>query len=184
MTITESKKKIRVLLADDQSLMRRGISLLLQEEPDIEVVGEASNGWDVIENVKELEPDVVLMDVEMPGISGIDATRRILDAAPNVSVLIFTAYERGEFLFQALEAGASGFALKDANVYDLVSSIRTIHAGEISICPKMATKLVEEYLKRSASGGKESHDAYDRLSKRERQVLPLLAEGRNHHEIA
>ena len=173
---------IRVVLADDQPIVRRGLTLLLQQEANIEVVGEASDGCEAIERVRRLLPDVVLMDIEMPGLSGLDATREIAQAVPKVSVLILTIYDREDFLFQALQAGAMGFVLKTANVEELVGAIRTVNAGEIFIHPRMATKLVGEYLRRVRSSSGE--DSYDRLSVREREVLPLLAESHTNQEIA
>ena len=174
--------RICVVLADDQPIVRRGIALLLQQETDIDVVGEASDGWEAVECVRRLRPDVALMDINMPGLSGLDATRMITEAVPGVSLLILTIYDREDYLFQALQAGALGYLLKSASVEELTGAIRTVHSGEVSIYPRMATKLVGDYLKRMRSGWDE--DAYGRLSMREREVLPLLAESHTNQEIA
>ena len=173
--------RIRALLADDQPIVRRGISLLLQQEDDIKVVGEASNGWETVECVRRLHPDVVLMDIDMPGMSGLDATKQITSSAPTVSVLILTIHDRDDFLFEALQTGALGYILKTANVEELMTAIRTVHSGEVFIYPHMATKQVGDYLRRMRSDAGE--DSYSRLSRREREVLPLLAESHTNQEI-
>ena len=134
--------KIRVFLTDDQPIVRRGLALLLREEGDIEVVGEAADGRESIEGVQELTPDVVLMDIGMPGMSGLEATSQIVDAVPGVSVLILTVHDREDFLFEALQAGALGYVLKTARVDELLAAIRTVHAGDVFVYPRMATKLV------------------------------------------
>ena len=119
--------KIRVLLADDQPIVRRGIDLLLKEESDFEVVGQTGDGLETVEAVRRLRPDVVLMDIEMPGLSGLDATRRIKEFDPNVSVLMLTVYDREDFLSDSLHAGALGYMLKAASVEELIGAIRTVH---------------------------------------------------------
>ena len=174
--------KIRVLLADDQPIVRRGIALLLREQTDIEVVGEAGDGWEAVESAQWLRPDVVLMDVDMPGLSGLDATKRILESLPRVAVLILTIHDREEFLFQALQTGALGYVLKSVDVDELMAAIRTVHAGDVFIYPRMATMLVGDYLKRMRTGA--GDDPYERLSTREREVLPMVANGLTNHEIA
>ena len=173
--------EISVLIADDQPIVRRGVALLLEEEAGITVLGEAADGWETFEAVKRLRPDVVLMDVDMPG-SGLDATRRITESVPDVSVLILTVHDREDFLFQALQTGALGYILKTATITELTDAIRTVHAKDVFIYPRMATKLVGNYLKRVGTNGRQ--DGYDRLSTREREVLPLLAESHTNQEIA
>ncbi len=175
-------RKIRVFLADRQSVVRGGIALLLQLETDIEIVGEASDGNEVVGSVQELLPDVLLMEIDLPGVNGLDATRQITESAPTVSVLILTASEREDHLSQALKAGASGYMLKRANIDELVGAIRSVHSGETYIYPRMATKLVADYIKRLHNGNRQG-DSYDMLSLREWEVLPLLAEGHTNHEI-
>ena len=173
---------IRVFIADDQPIVRRGIALLLQEEDDIEVVGEGNDGAETIDGVQRTRPDVVLMDLDMPGISGLDATRQLTEAMPEVSILVLTIHDRDDFLFQALQTGAMGYILKSAGVDELVGAIRTVHAKDVFIYPSMATKLVGDYLKRMQTP--QSKDDYQRLSMREREVLLLLAESHTNQEIA
>ena len=144
-------------------------------------VGEAGNGQETVECVRRLRPDVVLMDIDMPGMSGLDATKQISESAPEVSVLILTIHDRDDFLFEALQTGALGYILKTANVVELMAAIRTVHSGEVFIYPHMATKLVGDYLRRMRSDAGE--DSYSRLSRREREVLPLLAESHTNQQI-
>lgn len=180
--VNEKVRKLGILLVDDHPMIRRGMFLILQGQTDMEVIGEASDGSEAIEAARRLKPDVVVMDIEMPHVSGIEATKIISDMNPNTSILILTAYDREDLLFQALQAGASGYVLKGMDAEDLLAAIRTVNAGDVCITPSMATKLVGDYLK-SSSGGEDS-DPYNRLSTREREVLPLLAEGNSQHNIA
>ena len=173
---------IRLIIVDDQPIVRRGIALVLQHEPGMQVVGEAGDGWEGIDCVEHLRPDVVLMDIEMPGLSGLDATKRIVEAMPGTSVLVLTVYDREDYLFKALQSGAMGYMLKTANVEELVDSIRTVNSGNVFIYPHMATKLVGGYIRRMETGRR--GDEYDNLSVREREVLPLLAESHTNQEIA
>ena len=174
--------RIRVFLTDDQPIVRRGISLLLQEDPHIEVVGEAADGWESVEGAQRLVPDVVLMDIDMPGMSGLEAAGRIIESVPGVSVLMLTIHDREDFLFQALQAGALGYILKAAHVDELLSAVRTVHSGEVFVYPRMATKLVGEYLRATRTDA--NGDGYAALSPREREVLPMLAENHSNQEIA
>ncbi len=173
---------IRVLIADDQPVVRRGITLLLGEEADLEVVGEAGDGLQAVDSARRLRPDVVLMDIDMPSLSGLEATRQIVETLDDVAVLILTVYDREDFLFQALQAGAMGFVLKTACVEELIGGIRTVKSGEVFIYPQMATKLVGDYVRRTHMHPGE--EGYQKLSGRERQVLPLLAESYTNQEIA
>lgn len=173
---------IRVFLVDDHTVVRLGIARIIQEEPDMEVVGETADGSQAVEAVRALRPDVVLMDIEMPGVSGIDSTKQIIEAVPDTRVLILTIYDRDDLLFRSLQAGAAGYVLKGAAIDELLGAIRTVHAGDLFIYPRMTTKLVGDYLARLEGG--EGRDAYETLTAREREVLPLLAEDRPSHEIA
>ena len=178
----KAPQTITVFLADDHTLARQGIALMLEEPSDVEVVGETGDGWQTVEAVNKLRPDVVLMDIDMPGLSGIEATRRIAQASPEISVIMLTVYARQDYLSRSLDAGARGYVLKAAGVDDLLAAIRTVHAGEVFIYPAMATRLVSDYLNRLRGG--ERDDPYEKLSAREREVLPMLAEGRSAPDIA
>lgn len=177
-----SVKRIGVFLADDHTVVRRGIAHIVQGEDDMEVVGEAGNGSEAVEAVLRLRPDVVLMDIGMPGISGIDATRQIHEAAPDSRVLILTVYDQEDLLYRALQVGALGYVLKGATVDEVLGAIRTVYAGGVFIYPSMTAKLVRDYQMRLQSG--EVQDKSGKLSTREREVLPLLAEGLANQEIA
>ncbi len=173
--------KIRILLADDHSMVRHGIARAISDEPDMEVVGESADGAAAVRDAERLQPDVVLMDIGMPGLGGIEATRQITGAMPGVRVLILTIYDRDDFLFRSLEAGASGYILKGAEIDDLFRAIRNVHAGDVFLYSRMATRLVRDYMKRLQGG--EGQDDYAKLSAREREVLPLLADDRTNPEI-
>ncbi|MCI0438962.1 MAG: response regulator transcription factor [Chloroflexi bacterium] len=171
-----------MFLADDQVIARKGLALIIGEQPDMEVVGEAEDGDEAVEGVLRLRPDVALMDIDMPGISGIEATRRIAESAPGTSVIIVTVLDGKEFLTEALRAGALGYLLKGAEVEDMARAVRAVHEGDVFIYPRMTTKLVQEYLMRATPVRRDS--AYERLSKRQKQVLPLLAENCKIEAIA
>lgn len=173
---------IRVVVVDDHTLMRQGTVGLLQSQADIEVVGEASAGREGIDRVAELEPDVVLMDIAMPGISGLDATREINSRFPDVKVLILTMHDRDDYLFEALRAGASGYVLKGADVQELLAAVRAARRGEVYLQPAASRALVADYLRRAARG--EDRDRFDGLTDREREILRLIAQGMTTPEIA
>ena len=174
--------KIRVFIADDHPMVLSGIALLLKEQQDMQVVGESKDGRGAIDGINQLRPDVVLMDIDMPDVSGLEVTSEVMRSWPEMSVLILTGYDREELLFQALRAGALGYLLKGASPEELLTAIRIVHSGDAFIYPSMATKLVGDYIRHtSASGGK---DHYQGLSAREREVLPLLADGRTNEHIA
>ena len=173
---------VRILIADDHDIVRKGIALILQSQPDMEVAGEAVNGLDAVKLAESLAPDIILMDIDMPDLTGLEATKQISQSLPDISVLMLTAYDREDFLFEALQAGASGYVLKAGSVDDLIHSIRTIRDGEVFLYPHMVTRLVNDYVKHFRAG--EETDTYDRLSTREREVLPFLAEGQTNHHIA
>jgi two-component system response regulator NreC len=172
---------IGVFLAEDHVVVREGIALILESADDMTVVGEAGDGWQTVEGVQRSRPDVVLMDIDMPGLSGIDATRRIAETCPEVPVIMLTVYEREDLLSRSLEAGAKGYVLKTAGVDELITAIRTVHSGDVYIHSPMTTKLVGDYVNRLRGG--QGDDLYEKLSARERQVLPMLAEGRTVKEI-
>jgi two-component system response regulator NreC len=172
----------RLLLADDHAIVRAGIRMLLDTESDLEVVGEAENGQQVIEMVDELNPDVVVMDIAMPEVDGFQATRKIKEKHPNTAVLILTMYDNEQYFFEALGAGASGYVPKKAAPVALVSAIRALQTGGVYLHPTVARSLVEDYLKRVEEGGE--RDSYDGLTEREREVLTLIAEGETTQGIA
>lgn len=174
--------RIRVLVVDDHTLVREGIVGLLESQSDIEVVGQAGNGRDGVEAAVAMAPDVALMDIAMPGISGLEATREIKARRPEVEVLILTIHDREDYLFQALRAGASGYVLKGADVRDLLTAVRSASRGEVYLFPTVTKKLVADYLRRARRG--EDRETYDGLSDREREILALIAEGKTTPEIA
>jgi DNA-binding NarL/FixJ family response regulator len=179
---------IRVLLADDDRLLRAGLALVLGTAADLQVVAEASDGIEAVEQTLANGPDVVLMDVRMPGIDGIQATRRLVAARPDIKILILTTFPDDEYVYGALRAGASGFLLKRASPERLLDAVRTIAAGEALLDPSVTRDLIHRYLA-TAEGTAPAPTAatrrrLDRLTDRERQVLLLIAQGRSNAEIA
>jgi len=174
---------IRVLLADPHALFRRGVRLVLEDEADIEVVGEAGDGLDAVERIVELTPDLVLMDVGMPGVSGIEATRRVRAAVPSVKVAILTVSEQDEDLFAAVRAGATGYLLKEVSIEELPEAVRAVARGHSLISPSMASRLLTEFnvLSRRVE---EQRGNVPRLSDRELEVLRLVARGLSNRDIA
>ena len=173
---------IRVLVVDDHTIVREGICTLLSLVDDIEVAGEAANGSEALTKVKELEPDVVLMDISMPIMDGLEATRRIQREFPKTKVLVLTQYDDKEYVFPIIESGAAGFISKAAASSDLTSGIRSIYRGESYLSPSVAKLLVESY--QQGVGGRVGCDPYEQLTERERDVFKLVAEGHTTHEIA
>lgn len=177
---------IRLLLADDHALLRQGTAELLRREPDLEVVGEAGDGAQAVASAQELRPDIVVMDVRMPVLSGVEATRRIRAALPEVRVLVLTAHDDDEYVFSLLQAGASGYLLKSAPVSDLVEAIRKVHAGGTPLDPSIARKLVLRVSGRPGEAPEWDGAPLpaERLTARELQVLQLLAMGMSNRAIA
>jgi two-component system response regulator NreC len=175
-------EKIRVLIADDHTLVREGLRALLQGEGSFEVIAEASNGHEAIERALEMRPDVILMDIGMPGLDGLEATRRIVKASPGIRVLVLTVHETEDYFFRALEAGAQGFLVKDAASTELVAAVRAVHQGGMFLHPPLAKRLVADYLGRVSSG--EERSSYEALTPREREILKLIGEGNTNQEIA
>jgi len=170
---------IRILLADDQALVRGGFRLILDAEPDLEVVGEAADGEQAVTLASELAPDLVLMDIRMPGLNGIEATRRLLAERNGMRVLILTTFDLDEYVVDAFRAGASGFLLKTAPPQQLVAAVRTIHDGDALLAPASIRRLLEEHAQPAAAAA-----ALEELTSREREVLELLARGLSNAEIA
>lgn len=172
---------IKLLLVDDHQVVRTGLRMLLEGQPDMKIVGEADSGLDALEKARELSPDVIVMDITLPDISGIEATRRVKDEFPNISVIALTIHEDEQYFFEMLQAGASGYVPKRAAPEDLITSIRAAFAGEIYIYPSLAKALVADFLGRSSQENEKA--SLDGLTTREQEVLSLLAEGYSNDEI-
>ena len=173
---------IRVVIVDDQALVRGGFRLILETQKDLQVVGEAENGLQALDRVRELSPDVVLMDVRMPELDGIDATRRVLQLPDPPKVLILTTFDADEYVYDAMKAGASGFLLKDVRPEQLAESVRVVAAGEALLAPAITRRLVEQFVRRPPPGAKSPARLED-LTAREMDVLRLVARGASNSEI-
>lgn len=174
--------RIRLLLVDDHEVVRSGLRMLLDNEADLVIVGEASNGGQALELVEKLNPDVVIMDITLPDISGIEATRRIKEKHPDVAIVALTIHEDQQYFFEMLQAGASGYVPKRAAPDDLITAIRAAHRGETYIYPSLAKLLVGDFL--AHSGEDDTKETMSGLTPREQEVLSLLAEGRTNEQIA
>jgi DNA-binding NarL/FixJ family response regulator len=175
---------IRVLIADDHTLVRQGIRMLIEAQPDLKVVGEASDGAEVVRLARELSPDLVVMDIAMPEMDGLEATRAIKRDQPTVQILVLTMHEGEDYFFKILSAGAAGYVLKRAAASDLIAAVHAVARGEVFLYPAVAKKLVADYLSRVQSAEHSARASYDGLTAREREVLTLVAEGLSNREIA
>ncbi len=173
--------KLRILIVDDHGIVRAGIRSLLEGQPDIEVVGEAAGGEEAIEKAVQFRPELVLMDIAMPGMNGIEATRRIKKELPDVSVLVLSMHDDEEFFFPVLRAGASGYILKEAEPQELLYAIRTVNQGNVFLSPAVATALLENFVTVTPEHVEES---YGTLTRREKEVLRLAASGQTNREMA
>ncbi len=174
--------KIRILLVDDHAILRAGLRAILGAEADIEVVDEAGDGNEAVAKAERLSPDVVLMDISMPVMDGLEATRRIHQSRPEVKILVLTIHDNEEYLFQVLEAGGSGYLVKKSADTELISAIRAVHRGEAFLSPLATKMVINRYLHAVGQGEKKQN--YDELTSREKEVLKLIADGYTNQEIA
>jgi two-component system NarL family response regulator len=175
---------IRVLVVDDHALFRRGLQMVLEQEPDIEVVGEASDGTEAVETAAETLPDIVLMDVRMPKRGGIDACTAIHDVAPSTKIIMLTISDEEADLYDAIKAGAMGYLLKEISIEEVASAIRAVHGGQSLISPSMASKLLTEFAAMVKKTDERQQVPAPRLTDREMEVLKLVAKGLNNRDIA
>ncbi len=174
--------KIRILLADDHTLVRKGIRSLLDAEEDIEVIGEAINGRDAVDQATRLHPDIVLMDITMPQLNGLEASRQILKASPQTKIIILSMYTNEEYIFQSLRVGVAGYLIKEAVVEELIFAIRSVYQGGSFLSPSVSGLVIDEFRRQSIS--ESQIDPYETLTDREREVLHLIAEGKSNREIS
>ncbi|MEU3898714.1 MULTISPECIES: response regulator transcription factor [unclassified Streptomyces] len=175
---------IRVVIADDQQMVRQGFTVLLNTQADIEVIGQAVDGLDAVSKVAELVPDVVLMDIRMPELGGIEATRRIVGANPDIRVLVLTTFDLDEYVYEALVAGASGFLLKDASADQLAEAVRVVAAGDALLAPGVTRRLITEFSRMRDRPRAPLKERVGDLTERETEVLALIAQGLSNAEIA
>jgi DNA-binding NarL/FixJ family response regulator len=174
---------IRVITADDQALVRGGLKMILEAQPDIHVVAEAADGVQAVDLATRLHPDVVLMDIRMPRLDGIDATRRLVEVAPQTRIVILTTFGLDRYVYEGLRAGASGFVLKDSPPSELVHAVRVVAGGEVLLSPAITAKLIATYVQRHPDAGHRS-ERMQTLSPREMEVLRLVVDGKSNSEVA
>lgn len=177
-----STSAIRVLLAEDHSVVRTGLRLIIGSKEDMTVIGEAEDGLQAIQKAQELRPDVIVMDMTMPGLGGLEATRQIKRDLPDTHIIFLTIHDNEEYFFQAVQAGADGYLTKSSPAWEVLTAIRTVHQGDCYLNPSVTKMLVGDYLERVKRGGK--RDPIESLSDREREILHLIATGRSNREIA
>lgn len=181
-TMNDNSGRAKVLLADDHSVVRTGLRTIIDAQGDMQVVGEARDGLEAFEKVQELRPDIVIMDITMPNLGGLEATRVLKKEVPSVKVIVLTIHESEEMFFRSLQAGADGYISKAAPEWELIAAIRAVRAGYCYLNPTMAKVMVSMYLDKVRRG--EEADPYDKLSAREREILALIASGRTNKQIA
>ena len=174
---------IKVLLADDHTIVRKGLCSLLEDEEGIEIIGEAEDGREAINLAEKLHPDIIVMDIAMPGLNGLEATRQLKKLYPEIKILILSMYANEEYVFQTLKAGAEGYLVKRVAPLELISAIKAVHQGNSFLSPTISRTVIDEYIRR-ADEISEQVDASKNLTARETEVLQLLAEGRKTREIA
>jgi DNA-binding NarL/FixJ family response regulator len=174
------KEESRIVIAEDHTILREGLRSLLSSEPELRVVGEAKDGREAIRRVEQLEPDLILMDLSMPRMNGVEAIREIKNRIPETKVLALTVHKAEEFVLEVLQAGADGYILKDASAEELVMAIRSVLGGQRYLSPAVSQMVIEGYL----AGRKTCESPWDTLTKREREILKLIAEGHKNKEIA
>jgi len=175
-------KKIRILLADDHQLMRSGLRLLIEQQSDLTVVGEAADGREAVALAKSLRPDVAVMDISMPNLNGIEAAHQIIQSQPNVAVIVLSMHTDESYVLRALKAGAKGYLLKDSAEADLIAAVRAVARGKSFFSPAVSKVLLDDYMRKLKRSGAE--DAYDLLTPREREILQLVAEGKSNKDVA
>ena len=175
-------KKIRILLADDHKLMRSGLRLLIEQQPDLTVVGEAADGREAVALAKSLRPDVAVMDISMPNLNGIEAAHQITQSQAELAVIVLSMHPDESYVLRALKAGAKGYLLKDSAESDLITAVRAVARGKSFFSPAVSKVLLDDYIRKLKRSGAE--DAYDLLTPREREVLQLVAEGKSNKEVA
>jgi DNA-binding NarL/FixJ family response regulator len=185
MNTVSAREATKVLIADDQALVRRGFRMILEIEPDLDVVGEASDGEEAVAGARDLAADIVLMDVRMPGVDGIEATRQLTsDPGCPAKVIMLTTFDMDDYVYDALQAGASGFLLKDIEPEVLVAGIHAVQAGESLLAPTVTRRMIETFLDRRPTPGRLDDARLQTLTERERQTLELIARGLTNTEIA
>jgi two-component system response regulator NreC len=177
-------KRIRVVVADDHTIVRQGLLALLNEQQDIEVVAEAEDGRDALKKVEKFLPDILILDVGMPRLNGLEAARQIKRQNQTVKILMLTMHSDEEYIFETLKAGASGYLLKDAAATELITAIHSIHSGQSYLSPSVSHRVIENYIRRSDPPNNEDTGSHKLLTEREREVLQLVAEGKTNREIA
>ena len=175
-------EKIKVLITDDHAIVREGLQAILSVQPDIEVVGEATNGEESVKKAKELQPDIILMDITMPRMNGLEATREIKKQNPEMKILVLTMHEEDDYFYRILEAGASGYFIKGGSFNELITALRVVWHGDVFIYPTMAKKLLVNYLEGVKSG--QEVEGYKKLTEREQEILRFVADGLTNQEIA
>ncbi|MDG9709245.1 response regulator transcription factor [Streptomyces sp. DH10] len=175
---------VRVVLADDQPLVRSGLRVLMADYPDLEVVGEAATGAEAVQLVRDASPDIVVMDIRMPGMDGIEATRLITAGPAATRVLVLTTFDEDDYVYGALRAGASGFVVKDMALDDILAAVRVVAAGDALIAPSVTRRLIADFIRRPAAVSERSPRSVEGITEREREVLTLVGRGRSNTEIA